>query len=449
MLHILKELESHSGRNDKEAILKKLSEKEAKAFKYIAFLTYDPSINFYTKAFNTNVDQHVGCVTLSQALYDLQNTIATRLITGKKAKTWIEQQYEMLSEDDAEVFKRIVKRDLKCGISESTINKIFPGTVYEEKYMRCSSFSEKNMKNISFPCLSQTKMDGLYVDIIVRDRQVQYVTRGGSYLNIGGILNSIIPQKINNTVFNCEVVALNDDKETYMDRSKSNGYVNSSRVDPERLVFIIWDTISTDEYDAKKSDREYQERLDVTKDAVHLVNHKRFKLVENKVCNNADDVIEHFKENREKGEEGTVVKDYCGKWKAGTSKHQIKVKIIFDCELKLVGWKKGSEDSKHKNTFGSLIFESSDGLLEVAPGIGYKDDERPFIFMELEKMIEQGAVATIAGNDIAESDSKPGMKSIFLPRFIEFRSDKLEADSLDRIQEQLNSCLDILKKMEK
>jgi len=107
------------------------------------------------------------------------------------------------------------------------------------------------------------------------------------------------------------------------------------------------------------------------------------------------------------------------------------------------------EDSKHKNTFGSLIFESSDGLLEVAPGIGYKDDERPFIFMELEKMIEQGAVATIAGNDIVESDSKPGMKSIFLPRFIEFRSDKLEADSLDRIQEQLNSCLDILKKMEK
>lgn len=449
MLHIIKQLESTSSRKEKEEILSSLEGIEESLFKRIAFLTYDPSIDFYVKNFNTKVDQFHSCVNLSQALYDLQTIIASRSLTGNMAKSWIEQQYEMLSKDDAEVFKRVVKRDLKCGISSSTVNKIWPGLVYEKRYMRCSSFSEKNMKNISFPCFSQTKMDGLYVDIIVKDNEVKYRTRNGSYLPLGNPkIDNMLIKTCSNQVLMGEAVALEEDNHLIlMDRSKSNGYLNSNRVDPSRIKFFLWDVVKTDEYDAKKSNRPYKDRWSNVESIVKTLDHPQFLAVNNQVCENVSDVVEHFKANRMLGEEGTVVKDYKGKWKTGDSKHQVKVKVIFECEMKLIGWKEGT--GKHEGLFGSLLFESSDGLVEVSAGTGYKDEERPMIFAQLDQMIEEGAIATIRANDIVESESKPGKKSLFLPRFVEFRSDKSEADSYERIQEQLDSCLDILKMMEK
>ena len=46
---------------------------------------------------------------------------------------------ERVSSENAEVIKKIIQRDLRCGVSEATANKVWKGLIPEYPYMRCLS----------------------------------------------------------------------------------------------------------------------------------------------------------------------------------------------------------------------------------------------------------------------------------------------------------------------
>jgi hypothetical protein len=442
MLHILEELSSTSSRNDKIDILKNLCPEDEKMFKKIAYLAYSPSVDFYIREFDQSMS-HEECVTLSSALYDLENVVAKRMITGNMAKQWIEQQYEMLSQDDAEVFKRIIKRDLRIGMNAKSINKVFPETIYEHPYMRCSTFSEKSLKNISYPCYSQTKMDGLYCDIMVYPDRIEYRTRNGSYLNLNQkLFDAKLFTHAKNSVLMGECLAL-DEQGEIMPRSESNGYINSNSIDVDRVVFYIWDAVPLEDFMNKKCTTPYHERLNAVDHIIHNIHSDRLKMVDTEYCEEQQDIMDHFREKREEGEEGTIIKDSNGIWKPGTSKDQTKLKVVFECEMKAVGYKEGT--GKNEGKLGAITFQSSDGLVEVSVGTGYKDSDRETFWNDAEQIVEEGWIATIRANDVVSSESREDVMSLFLPRFIEWRKDKTDADSKDRIDEQVASFTDALK----
>jgi DNA ligase-1 len=441
MLNILNQLSDTNSRNDKAAILKSISDEDKAMFVKIAYLAYSPSIDFYVIEFEES-ETHSDCVSLGTALDDIEHIIAARVFTGNMAKQWIEDMFEMLSEEDAEVFKRVVKRDLRIGMGPGSINKVFPDTVYVHPYMRCSSFSAKNLENISYPCFSQTKMDGLYVDIMVFSDKVEYRSRNGSYLDLNheetdNKLIKLFP----NSVIMGEAVALGEDL-LLMERAESNGYLNSNDIDKERVQFYLWDKVSLNEFNLKKSIVTYYTRFYDLTNHLNKLEHERFILVDSIICENQDDIIEHFKKNRLKEEEGTVVKDFKAEWKNGTSKHLVKIKVVFECELKVVGYKEGT--GKNKGMLGAITFQSSDGLIEVSVGTGYTDNQRIEWWGELYGLVCNNAIATIRANDVVSSESKPDMMSLFHPRFVEWRTDKTEADSKDKILEQVKSFTDAL-----
>lgn len=443
MIDTFKALEQTRSRNEKEAILKGLEGDSESLFKYIAYLTYDPSIDFYIKEFNTNCE-HIPSISLLEALTDLKNIIATRSFTGNQAKKWVEMTYSMLDEDMAEIFKRVVKRDLRCGISATTINKIWPDTIYVHPYMRCSGFSEKSLKNISFPCYSQTKMDGLYLDIMVFDDKVEYRTRNGSFLllNDDDFDKSLI-KHFPNQVLMGEALVLDDISKQPLDRQTSNGYLNSNDIEPERVKFYVWDMIPLEDFLEGKSKVSYEDRLNNLDNNLGFLDSQRITIVETAECHTQEDIINDFRESRMNGNEGTIIKDKTLDWKSGTSKKQIKVKVIFDCDLKIVDYKMG--EGKYKDKIGSLVGESSCGQLQVSVGTGLKDSERESFLDKVDEWIENGAVMAIKANDVVTNQNDPDKYALFLPRFIEVRTDKNNSDDLNRIQNQVKSFTDALK----
>jgi DNA ligase-1 len=440
MLDILQALEETSSRKDKENILKALPPGGVQQFKYIAFLTYDPSVDFYVKEFDESEFNH-NCVSLREVLRDLEQLIAKRVFTGKQAKQWIEDQYSMLSADDAEVFKRVVRRDLRCGLSAKTINKVFPGTVFEDTYQRCSTFSEKNLKNIKFPCISQTKMDGLYCDIFVTDT-VQYWTRNGSMLPLNSTWDQTLVQIAKNYVIMGEVVAV-DDAGKLMGRAASNGYINSNSVDLSRVRFFIWDMVPLAEHQVRKSKDGYIERFHNGIDVIdEKLAHPQWRRVESVICNDQSDIMNHFRVNRERGEEGTIIKDMSSRWKPGMSKDQVKVKVVFECEMRLVGYKEGT--GKNAGRLGALVFQSDEGEVEVAVGTGYSEKDRVDLWKVVDQAVREGWIGTIRANDTTETKSDEKM-SLFHPRFVEWRTDKSIPDSREKIVEQVKSFTNALK----
>jgi DNA ligase-1 len=151
-----------------------------------------------------------------------------------------------------------------------------------------------------------------------------------------------------------------------------------------------------------------------------------------------DEAKAHYREMLEAGKEGIILSEPHAPWVDSTSKFKIKFKLTATCELVITGWRPGK--NKNKDLFGSLICESSDGLLEVAVS-GFTDSHRKEIFESIDSYI--GTIMSVDSNMIMEP-SRDGKKwSLFLPRFAEFRKDKTEADSLDKIKEQFEAAIEL------
>lgn len=104
-------------------------------------------------------------------------------------------------------------------------------------------------------------------------------------------------------------------------------------------------------------------------------------------------------------------------------------KAELEVELEIIGRTMGK--GKNKNLFGSLTCISSCGRLKVDVG-GYTDELRQHIS---DNFFEQymGKIITVKANQLLEPSKSNNLYSLFLPRFIEVREDRTEADSLERI----------------
>lgn len=445
---IVESLAETSSRTEKENILASLGTDDKELFLKVARACYDGRISYYIKDIEFPLENIDETLSLDQAIDELMAKIANRTITGNEAREYVINLYSHMEHSDGLILMAIIDRNLRCGVSATTINKVFgTNTIYEHPYMQCSAFSEKTLKKISFPCISQTKMDAMYVDISTQlDGTVHVQTRSGQYLSL------IDSDAINALSTHCKGFVLcgeaiyTDEDGNLLDRKTSNGILNSDEYDPSRIHFYIWDCIEYDCWGVGKEfvdESPYEERFEGVKNIVQKLRLLNFHVVDTRICHTADDVVSHFRDNRLKGEEGTVIKDLSGVWKSHKSPHQIKVKVIFDCDVKLTGYKEGT--GKNACKIGAYLYESSDGVVKGSVGIGLSDDDRNVPFATIDKWVESGVIMALKGNDLVkDKNDETGTCSIFLPRFIEFRSDKTEADSSEHIMEQVKSFTDAL-----
>lgn len=443
ILNILDHIGNTPSRNNKLSILKNISSLDEDLFLDVVRYALDPQYNYYIKE-HKMPQTYSGKLSLYDAFYVLEQLNA-REITGNEALNKLEWTLLMLSQDDAEVLRRIIKRDLRCGISAKTINKVWPDHIYIHPYMRASSFNQKNLANLEYPCISQTKMDGLYCDIIVMNDKtmdkVTLMTRNGSILDFDiSQIESDLVNHVDNVVLQGELLAIDEDGEI-MSRSLSNGYLNSDNIEAARVKFYAWDIIPIDDFNKKKCSTPYRDRFETLIEHVNVLG-DWITYVDTWFCETPEQVLEHFKDNRAKNEEGTIVKNYDMIWKDGTSKDQIKIKVEFTCDLKIVGYKEGK--GKFEGLVGSVECETSDGHLSVSVS-GFSDDTRKQLTKDIDDLIASGAIMEVKSNDVITNQKDPEKYSLFLPRFVELRKDKTQADSLERVNEQLQAYTNMLK----
>lgn len=338
--------------------------------------------------------------------------------------------------DAYEVVKRIILKDLRCGVQASLLNKAVPKTVWVSPYMRCST--DKHIKNVVYPCYAQKKMDGQFANLITckysgeeyfSTRSGQIITRASGQLQqlFEGV-EQALPEDV---VYMGEFVCCNPDG-TEMPRATSNGILNkilqgtATKAEEDLVCFFVWDKINAvDFFVTRKSLDPYYQRLLHTKDFVKNVNNPRIvQMVPYIVAENYDEAIVYYKVMRALDKEGAVLKNKKALWKDGTSTEQIKLKDVKEAEVVIVGFNYGK--GKYADVVGALCYESSCGGLKGNLS-GFSDELRAE-FLD----IKVGSIVSLLFNSVTEV--KPdGTRSLYLPRYDKLRLDKTEADSLDDI----------------
>lgn len=426
-------LASDAGRNFKIDLLSQ--HKDNLLLKRVCFLALDPFTQFYIRKIPSYIPA-------SESKYDLDFTLdylgdlSSRVVTGHAAIEHLKGILESLSADDAKVVERIIQKDLKCGVSDSTVNKVWSNLIPEYPCMLASAYDQKLVDKVQFPAYVQLKLDGMRFNAIVRNGSVEFRSRNGKEIQIADTKFEVPFQYITgfykcNMMFDGELLVV-DASGKSLDRKTGNGILNKavkgtqSPAEGAMVRATLWDAIPLESFEKGVDKEQYKDRFAKLSNCFsdfrntllgveHLIS-----LAPTQQVKSLDEAKVLFEQYLSAGQEGIILKTKNMIWENKRSKHQIKFKGELECDLKVVDWVEGT--GKNVGRMGALVLESADGLVRVGLGTGFSDADRDSITPSV-----IGQVVAIKYN-ARITDKKSDVDSLFLPVFLEFRLDKTEAD---------------------
>jgi hypothetical protein len=429
ILQILDQIAATKSRNEKESILK--SNAHNPLLKRVFRMAYDPFATYYIRQTVEYECKGDGQLSLAEGL-DVLIRIQSREVTGNAAINLLRSTLEsMASPDDAVVLWRVTLKDLRCGVSIATINKIWNKLVldFENTYVMRA---DKDLSRIRYPAFSQLKSDGVRCVLMYDGKSARAFTRAGNELIIHGVLDesaALLMKK--GEMWDGELVCYRDGKP--LDRKTSNGIINKAEkgtiqlAEAELIRFVCWDYLDPTKT-IKYSDR-WAHLVKEFAEAARVCEFGKFKhkfiLTDTIVVNNEQEAQDHAKKLIDEGHEGTVVKNLDGLWEPKRSVDQCKIKTIVDHEFRVTGIIPGT--GKYEGMIGAINVQTDDDQVKFKVGSGLSDEQRATLGEEI-----VGQIVTVRHNGLISAKGRDTYK-VFLPRIVEFRTDKDYTDDLARI----------------
>lgn len=484
---ILNEFNESNSLNHKREVCKKY--KDNKLFLDVFRKTYDiVSWTYGVTMKRIPVYTNTSIIKIEQALVEIEK-LSRREITGNNAIIFLHKLLSDLSEEDSKILEKIINRDLRINFGKKEYNKIVSKEYQclSPAYLRCDVLTKKTSKNIHYPAVLQKKADGTYREFSIDDSEVECRSRSGesydyplhnnylSKLKDGvyvGELTVRASEETMKTVYKKledtkrkgddteeleEIISkynesISKGEEYILPRGIGNGLINSDEPPHEDIVIELWDYITFEEYNlARQKDKKkvcttiYNDRFNILKKNISEISYNDIRIIEHVIVNNSHEVMLQNKIWMEKGYEGSILKDWSGVFKDGTSNKQLKIKLKISVEMRIVGFKDGTIGTKREGKVGSIIFKNDEGTVDGRCS-GFTDEFLDEVTNNKEKYL--GKIIEVEFNDLSRASGSETY-ALSHPRFIEFRLDKSSTDKLEQIFKMREMAMDVSSYFEK
>lgn len=413
-LKLIGELESVSGKNDKEAVLAKGADNEV--FKEMFFYCYNPFLKYHVFKFDSTpsgssviLDEHW------EQFKDLLSILNKRILTGGEALAAVSTFFEKLTPPEHEIFKRILQKDLNVGATLKTFNSVFPKSIPVFEVMLAKE--KKKVKKLPKLVVVEPKLDGYRAISIVQGGEVTQWTRNGKpILGYNDICEEL--SKLEDGVYDGEIVGKED---MFNDMQKSA----FKHEDNKQGTYYMFDFLPLEEFEAGKSKKKLLERkaqlfdklrspLNKGKNWEHLV----FVHNSGSVDPNSPEIEKMYDEFLNNGYEGAMLKDVEAYYECKRSSSWLKVVPFISLDLPITGFQEGNEGTKYVGMLGAVTVEYEGNTVYV--GSGWPDDLREEVWNNQDRFLGK----TIEIHARQPSSNEKGEQSLRFPRFKRFRPDK-------------------------
>lgn len=428
---IFEKIDSASGANEKLEILKEHADNED--LQRVFQLANDPFIRFHVKSERIapkeiDLESFYDAVEyeFSTAL-DMLGRVINREVTGNAAISYLSDILSGLSGDESELMKRVIDKNLRCGIKAKQANKIWPGLIGEMPLLKCldASKDQSAVDGMVFKAMAQLKIDAARCVAVRYEDRVELLSSSGKlFTKLTSLSNELFDMMNVGDQIDGELWFMN------LPRKKSNGIANKSikgTIKPHEATdvkFIVWDRlIDFEMFNKNRVDRPYIKRFNslmemIPDESLHL------SLVEYKIVESFQETNEYLDSVYARGEEGIILKHMDGPWEFKRSKYAIKYKRVQEAEFEIYKINEGT--GKNKDRMGDVEVKTSDGIITCGVGGGYTDKDRDWFWEHREELVRDRRIMTVRYSERIDN-------SLFLSRFVELRFDKDEADPSDRI----------------
>ena len=415
---VISSLEDHPSRLNKEAIIE--AEKDNVELFEGFRLALSPYITFGVK----KVPSHSGPDGQGlpwQAFKELCHLLQTRQLTGDAARDAIELALSASTGRQwNDWYRRILIKDLRCGVSEKTINKIVKDAVpvFECMLAHDGANHEKKVKGKK---LLEPKLDGVRVLTLVdmNSRTVTMYTRNGKILENFSHITKSLEENID---LIGRSVMLDGEMISTSFQALMKQVHRKSDVKSDDAVLMLFDIIPLSEFQVGKSILGQKRRTNLLKGMTEIFNKIGNIGIVPQLEVDLDTAVGEMqfiafnKDAIDNGYEGIMIKDLDAKYECKRSVSWLKQKPFIEVSLTIVGIEPGT--GKNEGKMGAAICEGTeDGkFIRVNVGSGWTDDQRA----EIDDQVI-GQVLEVRADAITRSQDSEDVYSLRFPRALRFR----------------------------
>ena len=414
---IIQKLETDNSRLFKESVIaENISDSEFKTGLQYAL---DSLVTFGVQ--QVPFSENDGGGLLIEEFYEVADKLIARELTGHAARDAIEELSITANSDEwNDWYRRILIKDLRCGVSVKTVNGVAKGTVPVFGCMLAHD-GAKHPKKIKGECFVEYKYDGVRVIAIVQNGSATLYSRNGKILsNFPHIEEALSIPEFEGLVFDGEVMS--DDFQTLMRQVHRKEGAKT-----EDSYLAVFDMLTLAEFNAGGTElnafhrRErlisYQPYFNVRLQLVQAVNLDLDSEAGQK------QFADMNKQALQEGYEGLMIKPIHEGYKCKRSHAWLKIKPFIEVTLSVVALEEGT--GKNEGLLGALVVEGEDDgkYFKLNVGSGLTDENREQIWANQDAVI--GQLVEIRADAATQSQDSDDVWSLRFPRFKTFRGFEL------------------------
>lgn len=372
--------------NEKKQILSEYYNEDSETFNKMFEYIYSFKKSYYVTSKNCNKKSDLlDASYLNNDIYVLLDSLDNRTFTGYDAISKVNSFASRLNDSEKEIFWRVIDRNLKNGVSVSTVNKI-SNCVPEFKCALANKYRDYKDK-INFEKTTwyvSQKLDGC--------RTITFTTSGQSYSREGNMFETLGKYKEELSRLSIPYGLVLDgetcivDKDGREDFQKIIKEITRKDYTIPNPKYKIFDILTEEEFKNGYSNVPYSERMNRLNFESEI-----FEKLEVKKCNS--EIFENMKkEANEKNWEGLMLRTdiYQGK----RSNDLIKYKEFSDEEFEVIDMEVGPFQVISKETGLAETIETMTNVViklengdTVSVGSGFSIDERKEFYNDRNKIV--------------------------------------------------------------
>ena len=427
---VISALETHNLRTNKEQIIQAQAEAGNSEFFEGCRLALDPMITFGIKQVPEKkaTDQLTSDHGMNWDTFALAITgFVTRQVTGNMARDML--NHMMLASTQEQWngwYRRILIKDLRCGVSEKTINKVverdYPSYSVPVFGCQLAHDSANHEGKVTGKKLVEVKLDGVRVITIVHpDGRVDQFSRNGkelvNFAHVKAEFHAIAHHLTEAMVFDGEIMSASFQDLMRQVHRKSN-------VRATDAVLHLFDCLPLADFEQGRSDATQLERSHALQAfyqqheaALPSVRVLGQELVDLDTQAGQARYREINREAIAGGYEGIMIKDTSAAYECKRSVAWLKLKPFIEVSLNIVDIEAGT--GKNAGRLGALVCEGEDDgrRIRVNVGSGYSDELRTGIWDSQHTVM--GQVIEVRADAVTQNQD--GSYSLRFPRFLRFR----------------------------
>ena len=431
----IRDLESSDSRLHKESVIEKalmaakLGSANAQCFLFNCYQAYNPYYVFGVKKVPETKDL-TGRPNPWPKFWAMLEGLRTRSLTGHNAKTAIEFMSEQF--DSAEwngLCRRVIIKDLRCGISEKTLNKVLENTEWRIPVFTCqlATDSEKHTAKLKGPKRIEQKLDGVRVLAVMTKTTVNLYSRNGKpFENFPHIVEALdlIKNKFaklfqshpHGFVLDGEIIG-----ESFQDLMKQAQRKTDVRTDG--MTYSVFDWLPLVDFERGFWNAQQHKRLHILEEYRAVFESTDCVRIMDGITVDLDsaeghDVMRRYAEDAvAAGFEGIMIKSLDAPYECRRSTFWMKWKPTMTVDLSIVGFEQGT--GRNEGRLGAIICEGDDNgrRIHVNVGSGLTDDDRDTFWSTRDSLV--GNIVEVEADAVTQNQD--GTYSLRFPRFLRFR----------------------------